>query len=168
MLIYYYIVVKKTSWTVAKRKDDVHFWLKRINFFVIIVPVLVALVLVHQSMIFFFFNNYHTCTYMPFRDCAKYVLLCWSHAPMQDPSSLIRRNFVDKTFKLLQEHCIPCRYACAFALAASCSDEDLQKDVSLNRHILHIFGWAQAFSFYAFTMFTHNACVSHWGIWQNI
>ncbi|KAL1833660.1 hypothetical protein ACET3Z_003311 [Daucus carota] len=46
----------------------------------------------------------------------------------KDPSSLIRRNFVDKTFKLLQEHCIPCRYACAFALAASCSDEDLQKD----------------------------------------
>ncbi|KAK1371080.1 sister chromatid cohesion protein PDS5-like [Heracleum sosnowskyi] len=46
----------------------------------------------------------------------------------KDPSSLIRRSFVDKTFKLLKEHIIPSRYACAFALAASCSDKDMQKD----------------------------------------
>ncbi|KAL8110273.1 sister chromatid cohesion protein PDS5 homolog B isoform X1 [Apium graveolens] len=46
----------------------------------------------------------------------------------KDPSSLIRRSFVDKTFKLLKEHIIPIRYACAFALAASCSDKDMQKD----------------------------------------
>ena len=37
----------------------------------------------------------------------------------QDPSSLVRRSFLEKIHKLLRERSIPSRYACAFALAAS-------------------------------------------------
>lgn len=37
----------------------------------------------------------------------------------QDPSSLVRQSFLEKIHKLLREHAIPSRYACAFALAAS-------------------------------------------------
>ncbi|XP_043700993.1 sister chromatid cohesion protein PDS5 homolog A isoform X2 [Telopea speciosissima] len=37
----------------------------------------------------------------------------------RDPSSHVRRLFLDKVHKLLKEHAIPSRYACAFALAGS-------------------------------------------------
>lgn len=105
--------------------------------------------------------------------CCSIVLefvqsMCWSLATTQDPSSLIRRSFIDKTFKLLKEHIIPIRYACAFALAASCSDKDMQKDVSSTHYTFYLFRWAQAFSISIFTMFSHNACFSHWDTWQNL
>ncbi|XP_015571530.1 sister chromatid cohesion protein PDS5 homolog B isoform X2 [Ricinus communis] len=44
----------------------------------------------------------------------------------KDLSSLVRRSFLNKTHKLLKEHAIPNRYACAFVLAASDFCEDLQ------------------------------------------
>lgn len=47
----------------------------------------------------------------------------------QDSSSFVRRLFLDKTHKLLKEHVIPIRYACAFTLATSDSLKDLQHDV---------------------------------------
>ncbi|KAK3012420.1 hypothetical protein RJ639_010651 [Escallonia herrerae] len=50
----------------------------------------------------------------------------------KDPSSLVRRSFVRKIYKLLKERALPKRYACAFALAASDALKDLQEDVSLN------------------------------------
>ncbi|XXG74106.1 hypothetical protein AAC387_Pa07g2909 [Persea americana] len=37
----------------------------------------------------------------------------------RDPSSLVRRSFLEKIHKLLRERSIPSRYACAFALASS-------------------------------------------------
>lgn len=47
----------------------------------------------------------------------------------QDPSSLVRRIFIDKTRKLLRERGIPNRYACAFALATSDCVTDIKDDV---------------------------------------
>lgn len=49
----------------------------------------------------------------------------------QDSSPLIRRLFLDKTHKLLKEHAIPSRYACAFVLAGPDCPKDLQEDVGL-------------------------------------
>ncbi|WRX29852.1 hypothetical protein QQP08_022339 [Theobroma cacao] len=46
----------------------------------------------------------------------------------KDSSSFVRRLFLDKTHKLLKEHVIPIRYACAFTLATSDSLKDLQHD----------------------------------------
>ncbi|KAK3021481.1 hypothetical protein RJ639_045864, partial [Escallonia herrerae] len=51
-----------------------------------------------------------------------------SYDILQDPSSLVRRSFVRKIYKLLKEHAFPKRYACAFALAASDALKDLQED----------------------------------------
>ncbi|XP_010242780.1 PREDICTED: sister chromatid cohesion protein PDS5 homolog A isoform X2 [Nelumbo nucifera] len=45
-----------------------------------------------------------------------------------DPSSLVRRSFLDKIHKLLKEHAIPTRYACALALGASDCLEDIRAD----------------------------------------
>ncbi|XP_062146872.1 sister chromatid cohesion protein PDS5 homolog B isoform X4 [Alnus glutinosa] len=44
----------------------------------------------------------------------------------KDSSFFVRRLFLDKTHKLLKEHAIPSRYACAFALATSDRLKDLQ------------------------------------------
>ncbi|KAJ4965300.1 hypothetical protein NE237_017149 [Protea cynaroides] len=45
----------------------------------------------------------------------------------RDPSSHVRRLFLDKVHKLLKEHAIPSRYACAFALSASdCLENSLK------------------------------------------
>ncbi|XP_048332268.2 sister chromatid cohesion protein PDS5 homolog B isoform X1 [Ziziphus jujuba] len=46
----------------------------------------------------------------------------------KDESSSVRRSFLDKTYKLLKEHAIPSRYACAYALATSDSLKDLKED----------------------------------------
>ncbi|KAK9271081.1 hypothetical protein L1049_026670 [Liquidambar formosana] len=46
----------------------------------------------------------------------------------KDPSSSVRKLFLDKTYKLLKEHVIPSRYACAFALGTSDYFKDLQDD----------------------------------------
>ncbi|XAR55569.1 hypothetical protein NMG60_11035678 [Bertholletia excelsa] len=46
----------------------------------------------------------------------------------KDSSSSVRRQFIDKIHKLLKQHILPCKYACAFALAASDSLKDLQVD----------------------------------------
>ncbi|CAN1235725.1 Sister chromatid cohesion protein PDS5 homolog B [Linum perenne] len=43
----------------------------------------------------------------------------------KDPSPVVRRSFLHKTYKLLTIHAIPMRYACAFALAACSPCEDL-------------------------------------------
>uniref|UniRef100_A0A5B6YQ09 Sister chromatid cohesion protein PDS5 homolog A n=1 Tax=Davidia involucrata TaxID=16924 RepID=A0A5B6YQ09_DAVIN len=48
----------------------------------------------------------------------------------RDSSSVIRRLFVNKIHKLLKEHALPSKYACAFALAALDSPKDLQYDSS--------------------------------------
>ncbi|XP_075075380.1 sister chromatid cohesion protein PDS5 homolog B isoform X9 [Nicotiana tabacum] len=45
----------------------------------------------------------------------------------KDNSPLVQRLFVKKVQKLLREHKIPCRYACAFPFAATDSPEDLQQ-----------------------------------------
>ncbi|XP_021806603.1 sister chromatid cohesion protein PDS5 homolog A isoform X3 [Prunus avium] len=46
----------------------------------------------------------------------------------KDDSPLVRRLFLDKAHKLLKEHAIPSRYACAFAMATSDCPKDLQDD----------------------------------------
>ncbi|XP_024962740.1 sister chromatid cohesion protein PDS5 homolog A isoform X3 [Cynara cardunculus var. scolymus] len=50
----------------------------------------------------------------------------------KDHSSMVRQLFLEKTFKLLKNNVIHCKYLCAFALAASDSSGDLQNDDSLN------------------------------------
>ncbi|KAF9687215.1 hypothetical protein SADUNF_Sadunf02G0070500 [Salix dunnii] len=44
----------------------------------------------------------------------------------KEPCPLVKRLFLDKMHKLLKEHAIPSRYACAYALAASDHSKDLQ------------------------------------------
>ncbi|XP_031392968.1 sister chromatid cohesion protein PDS5 homolog A-A isoform X4 [Punica granatum] len=46
---------------------------------------------------------------------------------VKDCSSFVKRSFLEKTYKLLKEHAVPSRYACALALATS-DGEDLQND----------------------------------------
>ncbi|GLU01048.1 hypothetical protein SLE2022_183740 [Rubroshorea leprosula] len=46
----------------------------------------------------------------------------------KDSSAFVRRSFLVKTYKLLREHVIPSRYACAFALATSDYLKELQDD----------------------------------------
>ncbi|KAK9993628.1 hypothetical protein SO802_023331 [Lithocarpus litseifolius] len=46
----------------------------------------------------------------------------------KDSSFFVRRLFLDKMHKLLKEHVIPSRYACAFALGTSDCLKDLQDD----------------------------------------
>ncbi|KAK4572839.1 hypothetical protein RGQ29_031022 [Quercus rubra] len=46
----------------------------------------------------------------------------------KDSSLFVRRLFLDKMHKLLKEHVIPSRYACAFALGTSDCPKDLQDD----------------------------------------
>ncbi|KAA8538477.1 hypothetical protein F0562_027977 [Nyssa sinensis] len=46
----------------------------------------------------------------------------------RDSSSFVRRLFIDKIHKLLKEHALPSKYACAFAFAALDSPKDLQDD----------------------------------------
>ncbi|KAI7739411.1 hypothetical protein M8C21_010754 [Ambrosia artemisiifolia] len=50
----------------------------------------------------------------------------------KDHSSLVRKSFLKKTFKLLKNNVLHCKYLCAFALAASDSFEGSPKDDSLN------------------------------------
>ncbi|CAN4099678.1 unnamed protein product [Withania somnifera] len=45
----------------------------------------------------------------------------------KDNSPLVQRLFIKKVQKLLKEHKIPCRYACAFPFAATDSSKDLQE-----------------------------------------
>ncbi|GAV71980.1 Cnd1 domain-containing protein [Cephalotus follicularis] len=49
----------------------------------------------------------------------------------KDSSSFVRRQFLNKTHKLLKEHAIPTKYACAFVLATSDNLKDLQDDSNL-------------------------------------
>ncbi|KAL6962149.1 hypothetical protein U1Q18_037103 [Sarracenia purpurea var. burkii] len=46
----------------------------------------------------------------------------------KDSTASIRRLFIDKTHKLLKQHAVPSKYACAFAFAASDSQANLQDD----------------------------------------
>ncbi|XP_058091316.1 sister chromatid cohesion protein PDS5 homolog B [Magnolia sinica] len=46
----------------------------------------------------------------------------------RDPSSHVRRSFLDKIHKLLKEHAIPTKYACSFALAASDCLKEIRDD----------------------------------------
>ncbi|XP_028067959.1 sister chromatid cohesion protein PDS5 homolog A isoform X5 [Camellia sinensis] len=46
----------------------------------------------------------------------------------KDSSTFARRLFIDKTHKLLKQHAVPTKYACAFAFAASDSVKDLRDD----------------------------------------
>ncbi|GJS02689.1 sister chromatid cohesion protein PDS5 homolog A isoform X1 [Tanacetum coccineum] len=50
----------------------------------------------------------------------------------KDNSSLVRRSFLTKTFKLLRNNVLHCKYICAFALDGSDPLEDSQRDESLN------------------------------------
>ncbi|THG17239.1 hypothetical protein TEA_014995 [Camellia sinensis var. sinensis] len=51
----------------------------------------------------------------------------------KDSSTFARRLFIDKTHKLLKQHAVPTKYACAFAFAASDSVKDLRDDVEFVR-----------------------------------
>ncbi|XP_059435125.1 sister chromatid cohesion protein PDS5 homolog B isoform X2 [Corylus avellana] len=53
-------------------------------------------------------------------------IFCFTILMAKDSSVFVRRIFLDKTHKLLKEHAIPSRYACAFALATSDRLKDLQ------------------------------------------
>ncbi|KAF3633225.1 putative sister chromatid cohesion protein PDS5 -like protein A-like isoform X2, partial [Capsicum annuum] len=59
----------------------------------------------------------------------------------KDSSPLVQRLFIKKVQKLLKEHKIPCRYACAFPFAATDPSEDLQQ-ISLKymEEFVHIYG----------------------------
>ncbi|XP_055832582.1 sister chromatid cohesion protein PDS5 homolog B isoform X3 [Solanum dulcamara] len=59
----------------------------------------------------------------------------------KDNSPLVQRLFIKKVQKLLKEHKIPCRYACAFPFAATDSSEDLQQ-ISLKymEEFVHVYG----------------------------
>ncbi|PHU14611.1 hypothetical protein BC332_15816 [Capsicum chinense] len=59
----------------------------------------------------------------------------------KDSSPLVQRLFIKKVQKLLKEHKIPCRYACAFPFAATDPSEDLQQ-ISLKymEDFVHIYG----------------------------
>ncbi|KAL5704355.1 hypothetical protein ACHQM5_022795 [Ranunculus cassubicifolius] len=46
----------------------------------------------------------------------------------RDPSSLVRKSFVEKVHKLLKERAIPSKYACAFALGVTDSIDDVQSN----------------------------------------
>ncbi|XP_010322915.1 sister chromatid cohesion protein PDS5 homolog B isoform X2 [Solanum lycopersicum] len=61
----------------------------------------------------------------------------------KDNSPLVQRLFIKKVQKLLKEHKIPCRYACAFPFAATDSSEDLQQ-ISLKymEEFVHVYGSA--------------------------
>ncbi|PWA83208.1 ARM repeat superfamily protein [Artemisia annua] len=50
----------------------------------------------------------------------------------KDNSSLVRRSFLMKTFKLLRNNVLHCKYLCAFALDGSDPLNDSQRDESLN------------------------------------
>ncbi|MFS7983578.1 putative sister chromatid cohesion protein Pds5 [Helianthus anomalus] len=50
----------------------------------------------------------------------------------KDHSTLLRKSFLKKTFKLLKNNFLHCKYLCAFALAASDTFEGSPKDDSLN------------------------------------
>lgn len=50
----------------------------------------------------------------------------------QDPSPVVRRSFTSKLHKLLLNHAVPIRYACAFCFAALDPLEDLRSNVSLS------------------------------------
>ncbi|KAF5780412.1 putative sister chromatid cohesion protein Pds5 [Helianthus annuus] len=50
----------------------------------------------------------------------------------KDHSTLVRKSFIKKTFKLLKNNFLHCKYLCAFALAASDTFDGSPKDDSLN------------------------------------
>ncbi|KAJ0629705.1 putative sister chromatid cohesion protein Pds5 [Helianthus annuus] len=50
----------------------------------------------------------------------------------KDRSTLVRKSFLKKTFKLLKNNFLHCKYLCAFALAASDTFEGSPKDDSLS------------------------------------
>ncbi|KAK1310260.1 hypothetical protein QJS10_CPA08g00677 [Acorus calamus] len=45
---------------------------------------------------------------------------------LKDSSSIVRKSLLDKLYKLLKNHAIPSRYACAFAFAVTDCLEDVQ------------------------------------------
>ncbi|CAL5333273.1 unnamed protein product [Camellia sinensis] len=62
----------------------------------------------------------------------------WAHispalTTQLDSSTFARRLFIDKIHKLLKQHAVPTKYACAFAFAASDSVKDLRDDVEFVR-----------------------------------
>ncbi|XP_076919857.1 sister chromatid cohesion protein PDS5 homolog B-like [Bidens hawaiensis] len=59
-------------------------------------------------------------------------IYCQTVLMAKDHSSLVRKSFLKKTYKLLKNNVLHCKYACAFALAASDSLEGSPKDESLN------------------------------------
>lgn len=48
----------------------------------------------------------------------------------QDSTALVCKPFIAKIHKLLKQHAIPSKYACAFAIAASDSLENVRDEVS--------------------------------------
>lgn len=79
------------------------------------------------SLLIEFISTCHASSTYLFLLCFWSILL--THVKFQDSSSFVRRLFLDKTHKLLKDHAIPIRYACAFALAASDHCKDLQDAV---------------------------------------
>lgn len=50
----------------------------------------------------------------------------------QDSAALVCKSFIAKIHKLLKQHAIPSKYACAFAIAASDSLENMRDEVSVD------------------------------------
>lgn len=48
---------------------------------------------------------------------------------LQDDNPMVRRLFLDKLHRLVKMHSTPSRYACAFAVAASDSEDDIRENV---------------------------------------
>ncbi|XP_039137720.1 sister chromatid cohesion protein PDS5 homolog A isoform X2 [Dioscorea cayenensis subsp. rotundata] len=55
-------------------------------------------------------------------------IFCSTIMLTKDPSDTVRKAFLSKIHKLLKEHAIPSRYACAFAIASSDCLEDVRTD----------------------------------------
>ena len=70
---------------------------------------------------------------------------------LQDSSFFVRSTFLSKTQKLLKEHKLPIRFACAFALAVTDGTDDLQYQVYLCLLTFYVSDfYSLFFSFYEF------------------
>jgi len=83
--------------------------------------------------------------------------LCFTFIKLQEPCPFVGRLFLDKMHKLLKEHSIPSRYACAYALAASDHCKDLQDAVCF----CPLFVWflyKYNVKYYMFSLTSNNVC----------
>lgn len=84
--------------------------------------------------------------------------LCLTFINLQEPCPLVKRLFLDKMHKLLKEHAIPSRYACAYALAASDHCKDLQDAVCFCPLFVR-FLYKCNVKCYMFSLISNNVCL---------